>query len=70
MAADYFSGGINTGGMLAPGVTGFRAFYVPVAQTVQMCLFGAPTYGTAGAGSMVLTLKDANRNVAQVVSPP
>jgi hypothetical protein len=63
LAADFFSGGVDTGGFLAPGVVGFGAFYVPVAQNVTMKLYGQNTYGAAGAGSMVLTLKDANRNV-------
>jgi hypothetical protein len=63
LAADFFSGGVDTGGFLAPGVVGFGAFYVPVQQEVTMKLYGQNTYGAAGAGSMVLTLKDANRNV-------
>jgi hypothetical protein len=63
LAASFFSGGVDTGGFLAPGVVGFGAFYVPVQQDVTMSLYGQNTYGAAGAGSMVLTLKDANRNV-------
>jgi len=63
LAASFFSGGVDTGGFLAPGVVGFGAFYVPVQQDVTMKLYGQNTYGAAGAGSMVLTLKDADRKV-------
>jgi len=69
LAADFFAGGVDTGGYLAAGITGFGAFYVPEAQDVTMRLFGQNTYGAGGAGSMILTLKDANRQVLQVVGP-
>ena len=69
LAADFFSGGVDTGGYLGPGIVGFGAFYVPVAQNVTMTLFGQKTYGSAGAGSMVLTLRDSNRQILQVVGP-
>jgi len=69
LAADFFAGGVDTGGYLAAGITGFGAFYVPEAQEVAMKLFGQNTYGAGGAGSMILTLKDANRQVLQVVGP-
>ena len=69
LAADFFAGGVDTGGYLAAGLTGFGAFYVAEAQDVTMKLFGQNTYGAGGAGSMILTLKDANRQVLQVVGP-
>ena len=69
LAADFFAGALYTGGYLAAGITGFGAFYVPEAQEVTMKLFGQNTYGGGGAGSMILTLKDANRQVLQVVGP-
>jgi len=69
LSADFFAGGVDTGGFLGSGIVGFGAFYVPEAQNVLMKLFGKNTYGTGGAGDMVLTLKDANRNVIQTVSP-
>jgi sugar lactone lactonase YvrE len=69
LAADFFSGGMDTGGYLGPGIVGFGAFYVPVAQNVTVRLFGQRTYGSAGAGSMVLTLRDSNRQILQVVGP-
>ncbi len=69
LAAGFFSGGVNTGGYLGPGIVGFGAFYVPEAQNVTMKFFGRNTYGLAGAGDLILTLKDANRNVIQVVGP-
>lgn len=73
LSAPAFVGGVDTGGYLGPGVTGYGAFYISQAQSVSIKLFGRTTYqGTAGyaaAGSMILTLKDANRNVLQVVQP-
>jgi sugar lactone lactonase YvrE len=69
LSADFFSGGVDVGGYIGPGITGFGAFYVPVEQDVSMHLFGKNTYGAAGAGSLVLTLRDANRNVLQQVGP-
>jgi hypothetical protein len=69
LAADFFSGGVDTGGYLGPGIVGFGAFYVPVAQNVTMKLYGQKTYGSAGAGNMVLTLRDSNRQILQVVGP-
>jgi len=69
LAADFFSGGMDTGGYLAADTVGFGAFYVPVAQNVTMKLYGRKTYGSAGAGNMVLTLRDSNRQILQVVGP-
>jgi len=69
LAADFFSGGVDTGGYLGSGTVGFGAFYVPVAQNVTMKLYGQKTYGSAGAGNMVLTLRDSNRQILQVVGP-
>lgn len=57
------------GGHVGPGITGFGAFYVPEAQDVTVKLYGRTTYGAAGAGSLVLTLKDANPILLQVVKP-
>ena len=67
--AVVFSGGVDVGGYIGPGITGFGAFYVPFFQDVSMHLFGRNTYGAAGAGSLVLTLRDANRTVIQQVGP-
>jgi len=69
LAASVFSGGIDTGGYLDAGVVGFGAFYVPQAQEVKIMLHGRATYGSGGAGNMILTLKDSQRNVLQVVAP-
>lgn len=69
LAADFFSGGVDTGGYLGADTIGFGAFYVPVAQDVTMKLFGQKTYGAGGAGSMILTLRDSNRQVLQVIGP-
>jgi len=70
LAANFFSGGVDTGGYVGPGITGFGAFYVPEQQDVTIKLYGRTTYGAAGAGDLILTLKDANRNVIQTISPP
>jgi hypothetical protein len=69
LAANFFSGGVDTGGYLAAAITGFGAFYVPESQDVTMKLYGRTTYGSGGAGDMILTLKDSNRNVIAVAGP-
>jgi hypothetical protein len=69
LAADFFSGGVNTGGYLDQSTVGFGAFYVPVPQSVKMMVYGQASYGASGAGSMILTLKDSQRNVLEVVRP-
>jgi hypothetical protein len=69
LTADFFSAGVDTGGYILPGISGFGAFYLPVEQDVSMRMFGRNTYGASGAGSLVLTLRDANRNVIQQVGP-
>jgi hypothetical protein len=69
LSADFFFGGVDTGGSIASGITGFGAFYLPVEQDVSIHMFGRPTYGPIGAGSLVLTLRDANRNVIRQVGP-
>jgi hypothetical protein len=70
LGANFFAGGVDTGGYLGPGITGFGAFYVPEEQDVTIHVFGRNTYGSAGAESVILTLRDSNRNVLRVVSPP
>ncbi len=70
LAADFFAGGVDTGGYLGPGITGFGAFFVPEEQDVTIHLFGRNTYGSAGAESVILTLRDSNRKVIRVISPP
>ena len=70
LSADFFSGGVDTGGYLGPGITGFGAFYVPEDQDVTIHLYGRNTYGTFGAESMILTLRDSDRKVLRVISPP
>ena len=69
LSADFFTGGLETGGYIGPGTVGFGAFYLPVDQDVSIRMFGRNTYGPIGAGSLVLTLRDANRNVIQQVGP-
>ena len=67
LSAESFSGGVDTGGYIGPGITGFGAFYLPVEQDVSLRMFGKNTYGPYGAGSLILTLRDAARNVIQQV---
>ena len=69
LSADFFSGGVEVGGYIGPGITGFGAFYVPVDQDVSMHIFGKNAYGAAGAGRLVLTLPNASRNVIPQVGP-
>lgn len=70
LAATFFAGGVDTGGYLGPGITGFGAFYVPVEQDVTLHVFGRNTYGSAGAESVILTLRDSDRKVLRVISAP
>lgn len=69
LEAQFFAGGVNTGGYLGPGIAGFGDFYVAEPQDVTIKLFGRNTYGSSGAGSMILTLKDSSRRILQVVGP-
>ena len=50
-----FQGGVVIGGYAGPNTTGFGGFYLSAAQQVTI-VFGQPTYGTAGAGGLRLTL--------------
>jgi YVTN family beta-propeller protein len=65
--APFFSGGINVGGFVSPGQVGFGAFYVPEPQQVKIAVLGRPSYGSAGASCMQLTLLDASRKVITTV---
>lgn len=75
-----FSGGVVVGGFITEGLTGFGAFCVPQSQNVDMRLVGNSEYGAAAAGDLILTLRDAGRNVlasintstplAEPVAPP
>jgi DNA-binding beta-propeller fold protein YncE len=73
LAANYFSGGVDVGGFVAPGLTGFGAFFLPAdrgAQEVSIKVLGRPSYGSVGACNLQLRLLDGNRNVLQVVGRP
>jgi len=66
LAANYFSGGVDVGGFVSPGLTGFGAFYLPAdqgPQEVQIKVLGQPTYGPTGACGLQLRVLDGNRNV-------
>lgn len=69
LSADYFSGGVDTGGYLGPGITGFGAFYISEEQDVIVRIFGRSLYGPNGATGIVLTLQDADRKVLAAVAP-
>jgi hypothetical protein len=66
LGAENFGAGVNVGGFVASGLTGFGAFYVPESQEVNIKTLG-PTYGKAGASCLSLTLRDASRNVIRIV---
>ncbi len=70
LAADFFVGGVDVGGYIGPGSVGFGAFFLTDGQEVTISLFGRSTYGPPGAGNLILTLRDSNRNIIQTVSPP
>lgn len=54
--------------ILAPGLVGFGAFYIPESQDVQIRTLNRINYGpTVGAGNLQLTLLDAARRVIRVV---
>jgi parallel beta-helix repeat protein len=63
-----FSGGVVVGGFITEGLTGFGAFCVPQSQNVDMRLLGNTEYGAAAAGDLILTLRDAGRNVIATVN--
>jgi hypothetical protein len=62
LGADNFGGGVDVGGFVASGLTGFGAFYVPETQDVNIKTLGR-SYGSTGASCLSLTLRDAVRNV-------
>ena len=69
LSADYFSGGIDAGGYMGPGIEGFGAFYVPEEQDVVIKIYDNRSYGTAGAGKIRLRLYDEWRNLLDVNRP-
>jgi len=56
-----FAGGVDAGGFVTAGITGFGAFFIPEEQDVTIRVLGRPSYGTDGAGALRLALRDANR---------
>jgi hypothetical protein len=70
LAANYFSGGVDVGGFVAPGLTGFGAFFLPAdqgAQEVKIKVLGRPTYRGVGTCNLQLRLLDGNRNLIKTV---
>ncbi len=59
MGADGLAFGAIAGGYLAPGITGFGGFNVPVREAVIIQLFGKGFYRGSGAGNLTLTLRDS-----------
>jgi sugar lactone lactonase YvrE len=62
-----FAGGVDAGGFVTVGLTGFGAFFIPEEQDVTIRVLGRPSYGTDGAGALRLTLRDANRVLIRTV---
>jgi sugar lactone lactonase YvrE len=62
-----FAGGVDAGGFVTAGITGFGAFFIPEEQDVTIHVLGRPSYGTDGAGALRLTLRDANRALIRTV---
>ena len=67
LGATQFSGGAVIGGFAGPKSVGFGGFYLSAAQQVTIQVFGQPSYGADGAGSLRLTLYDASRKVIATV---
>jgi hypothetical protein len=61
--SESVTGGVNLGGFLMPGLTGYGAFYLPQAQNLQLQTYGLPTFTSVGATCLRIALLDANRNV-------
>lgn len=67
LSADGFSGGVDVGGFITAGVTGFGGFCIPQSQKVDIHLLGNHAYGANGAGDLILTVRD-QRNVLRTVN--
>src|SRR5262249_38283611 len=62
LGADSFTGGVDVGGLMTSGVTGFGALNLPENQTVTVNLYSLG-YGSAGAGKLNVRILDQNRKV-------
>ena len=67
-----FQGGVNVGGFISRdpagnSLTGFVAFCVSEAQNVNIRTLGGTSFGEVGAGDLILTLLDAERQVIRRV---
>ena len=67
LGTTYITGGADAGGFASTNSVGFGAFYLNSPAQVSLQVFGQPTYGAVGAGSLRLTLFDAGRNVIATV---
>jgi YVTN family beta-propeller protein len=68
-----FQGGVVVGGYAARDASGnstqgFGGFCISDGQTINISTFGAPTYGDAGAGDLVLALKDRDGKVIRSIN--
>jgi hypothetical protein len=63
-----FAAGVVVGGFIFEGVTGFGSFCVPVSQIVDVSLLGGSEYGPAGAGDLVVTLLNSQREVIRTLN--
>jgi hypothetical protein len=60
-------GGFLTRDPAGNSLTGFGAFCVPQTQDVTIRLVGNSEYGTASTGDLIMTIKDAARNIVRTV---
>jgi sugar lactone lactonase YvrE len=62
LGADLFTGGVDVGGFITQGVTGFGGFDLPIGQNVTIQLYSF-AYGSAGAGNLSAELLNESQQV-------
>ena len=62
LGASSFSGGVDVGGFIAGGLTGFGALNLPTNQTISLNLYSL-AYGSVGAGKLNVRVLNQNRQV-------
>jgi len=67
ISAESLAGPAYAGGFIAPNLPGFVAFSLPQPQEVKIKASGAPANGPEGAGSLLLRLLGASRDLIQSV---
>ena len=67
LGAQSFAGGIDVGGFITGGLTGFGGLYLPNSQTVTIKLYSL-AYGSLGAGKLKVRVRDQNGQTAWIPS--